>query len=190
MVSYNAVWNGILSGEVDFEYTSQRCPPTECQHTERTNRHKKRLKCQQCEFQDYPDRKAAVYVLREWLDDQNRNVPSPKNLPRIGKVRRTASGRGGATESYGLNSSSGVNRPERRRDRRRKREGESGLPQQWKTNDTAVSAFCWTRRRGSIVLVLFFESPEFSAVGFFVGEEGHCEVFGDGIVGIHSSVDQ
>jgi len=39
MVSYKAAWDGIPCAEVDPEYTSQRCPRTECQHTERANRH-------------------------------------------------------------------------------------------------------------------------------------------------------
>nr|WP_315908547.1 zinc ribbon domain-containing protein [Halapricum hydrolyticum] len=39
---------GIPSDDVDPEYTSQRCPRTACQHTERANRHKKRFKCREC----------------------------------------------------------------------------------------------------------------------------------------------
>lgn len=46
MMSYKAVWKGIPCDKVDPEYTSQRCPRTECQYTERGNRHKKRFKCQ------------------------------------------------------------------------------------------------------------------------------------------------
>jgi len=108
MVSYKAAWNGIPSDDVDPEYTSQRCPRTACQHTERANRHKKRFKCQQCGFQDHADRKAAVCVVQNWFDRETENVPSLETLPRVKKVRRAASGRGGATDSHGPNSGSGV----------------------------------------------------------------------------------
>jgi putative transposase len=111
MVSYKAAWAGIPSDKVDPEYTSQRCPRTECQHIERANRHKKRFKCQECEFQDHSDRKAAVCVVQEWFDEQYGNVPSLNRLPgRVQVMRRAASGRGGATDSHGLVSSSGVYR--------------------------------------------------------------------------------
>ena len=108
MVSYKAAWKGIPSDEVDPKYTSQRCPRTECQYTARANRHKKRFKCQQCEFQDHADRKAAVCVVQEWFDEQYETVPSLETLPRVKKVRRAASGRGGATDSHGHSSCSGV----------------------------------------------------------------------------------
>ena len=110
MVSYKAAWDGIPSDEVDPEYTSQRCPRTECQHTERANRRKKRFKCCKCEFQDHADRKAAVCVVQNWFDEQYGNVPSLETLPRVKKVRRAASGRGGATDSHGHDLCSGVNR--------------------------------------------------------------------------------
>ena len=110
MVSYKAAWEGIPSDDVDPEYTSQRCPRTECQHTERANRRKKRFKCQQCEFQDHADRKAAVCVVQEWLNEQYGNVPSLETLPRVRTVRRAASGRGGATDSHGHDLCSGVDR--------------------------------------------------------------------------------
>jgi IS605 OrfB family transposase len=110
MVSYKADWNGIPSDEVDPEYTSQRCPRTECQHTERANRHKKRFKCCECEFQDHADRKAAVCAVQEWFEEQYGNVPSLETLPRIKKVRRAASGAGGGPDSHGYNLHSGVDR--------------------------------------------------------------------------------
>ena len=110
LVSYKAAWEGIPSEEVDPEYTSQRCPRTECQHTERANRHKKRFKCRECAFQDHADRKAAVCVAQEWFDQQHENVPSLETLPRVKKVRRAASGRGGATDSHGALFASGVDR--------------------------------------------------------------------------------
>jgi IS605 OrfB family transposase len=111
MVSYKAAWDGIPSDKVDPEYTSQRCPRTECQHTERANRYKKRFKCQECAFQDHSDRKASVCVVQEWFDEQYGNVPSLDRLPgRVQVMRRVASGRGGATDSHGLVSSSGVYR--------------------------------------------------------------------------------
>lgn len=110
MVSYKAAWNGIPSDEVNPEYTSQRCPRTECQHAERANRYKKRFKCCQCGFQDHADRKAAVCVVQNWVNEQYGNVPSLETLPHVWKVRRTASGRGGATDSDGPSSGSGVHR--------------------------------------------------------------------------------
>jgi hypothetical protein len=109
MVSYKAAWNGIPSDTVDPAYTSQRCPRTTCQHTARGNRHKKRFKCQQCEFQDHSDRKAAVCVVQKWVDKQTtETVPSLKTLPRVTKVRRTASGAGGGPDSHGVAFASGV----------------------------------------------------------------------------------
>jgi IS605 OrfB family transposase len=108
MVSYKAAWNGMPSDTVDPEYTSQRCPRTECQHTERANRRKKRFRCQQCAFQDHSDRKAAVCVVQEWFDRETGNVPSLNTLPVVRKVRRAASGAGGGPDSHGHNSCSGV----------------------------------------------------------------------------------
>jgi putative transposase len=110
MVSYKAAWHGIPSDEVDPAYTSQRCPRTDCQHTERANRQKKRFKCRQCGFQDHADRKAAVCVVQDWLHRETGNVPSLDTLPGVRKVRRTASGPGGGTDSHGRNSRSGVHR--------------------------------------------------------------------------------
>jgi IS605 OrfB family transposase len=108
MISYKAAWEGIPSDEVDPEYTSQRCPRTECTHTERANRHKKRFKCRQCGFQDHADRKAAVCVVQNWVDEQYGNVPSLKTLPQVRKVRRAASGAGGGPDSHGHTECSGV----------------------------------------------------------------------------------
>ena len=110
MVSYKAAWDAIPSDVVDPEYTSQRCPRTECQHTERANRRKKRFKCCECEFQDHADRKAAVCVVQNWFDREIGNVPSLETLPRVRTVRRAASGRGGATDSHGHDLGSGVDR--------------------------------------------------------------------------------
>ena len=50
MAAYKSAWNGVPSGDVNPEYTSQRCPRTECLHTERANRYKKRFKCKDCGF--------------------------------------------------------------------------------------------------------------------------------------------
>ena len=108
MVSYKAAWDAIPSDKTDPEYTSQRCPRTECQHTEPGNRHKKRFKCKRCEFQDHADWKAAVCVVQNWLDEQYGNVPSLETLPGVRMVRRAASGRGGATDSHGHDLCSGV----------------------------------------------------------------------------------
>jgi len=111
MVSYKAAWKGIPSDDVDPEYTSQRCPRTECQHTERANRHKKRFNCKDCGFQDHADRKAAVCVVQKWFDEEHGNVPSLDRLPgRVRVMRRTASGAGGGPDSHGPSSGSGVDR--------------------------------------------------------------------------------
>ena len=112
MVSYKASWEGIPSDEGDPEYTSQRCPRTECQHTERANRHKKRFKCRECKFQDHSDRKAAVCVVQNWLDEETGTVPVPslETLPHVKKVRRAASGAGGGPDSHGALFASGVHR--------------------------------------------------------------------------------
>ena len=110
MVEYKPAWNGIPSDEVDPEYTSQRCPRTECQHTERGNRDKKRFKCQQCKFQDHSDRKVAVCVIQNWFEQQdNENVPSLETLPRVKTVRRAVSRAGGDPDSH-RSSDSGVDR--------------------------------------------------------------------------------
>ena len=110
MLSYKAAWAGIPTVKTDPEYTSQRCPRTDCQHTARGNRHKKRFKCQQCGFQDHADRKAAVCIVQNWLDERTENVPSLETLPSVRKVRRAASGHGGVTDSHGAISASGVDR--------------------------------------------------------------------------------
>ncbi|WP_255191287.1 transposase [Natronobeatus ordinarius] len=110
MVTYKAAWGGIPSDDVDPAYTSQRCPRTECLHTERANRRWKRFKCMECDFQDHADRKAAVCVAQEWFHEQNENVPSLETLPSVRKVRRTASGLCEEADSHGAVFASGVYR--------------------------------------------------------------------------------
>ena len=112
MITYKAAWRSIPSTDINPEYTSQRCPRTDCLHTERANRHKKRFKCKECGFQDHSDRKAAVCIAQEWFAE-NGNVPSLDMLPRVWKVRRTASGLCEEADSHGLVSSSGVYRREK-----------------------------------------------------------------------------
>ena len=109
MVSYKAAWDGTPSDDVDPEYTSQRCPRTECRHTSRANRHRKRFRCQECGLQDHSDRKAAVCVAQEWITDRDGTVPPLDRLPGFVEVREVVSGRGGATGSHGP-SGSGVDR--------------------------------------------------------------------------------
>ncbi|AXG12034.1 transposase (plasmid) [Haloplanus rubicundus] len=108
MVTYKAAWNRTPSDAVDPKYTSQRCPRTECLHTERANRYKKRFKCKACGFQDHADRKAAVCVAQEWFKKQNKNVLSLDTLPRVKKVRRTASGLCEEADAHGAVFASGV----------------------------------------------------------------------------------
>ncbi|MDQ2049122.1 transposase [Natronolimnohabitans sp. A-GB9] len=109
-ISYKAAWNGIPSQIVDPEYTSQRCPCTDCLHKVRANRRKKRFKRTDCSFQDHADRKAAVCVVQEWLWDRDENVPSLNTLPKVKKVRRTVSGPGGGADPHGPVCGSGVHR--------------------------------------------------------------------------------
>ena len=108
MVTYKAAWNGIPSDDVNPEYTSQRCPRTECLHIERANRYKKRFKCKKCGFQDHADRKAAVCVAQEWFNKQNENVLSLETLPHVRKVRRTVSGLCEEADAHGAVFASGV----------------------------------------------------------------------------------
>lgn len=110
MMTYKAEWCGIPSDVVDPAYTSQRCPRTECLHTERANRRGKRFKCKGCGFQDHADRKAAVCVAQEWFTEQNETVPSLESLPCVRTVRRTASGLCEEADSHGPVFGSGVHR--------------------------------------------------------------------------------
>jgi IS605 OrfB family transposase len=118
MVTYKAAWNGIPSDDVNPEYTSQRCPRTDCLHTERANRYKKRFKCKACGFQDHADRKAAVCVAQEWFKKQNENVLSLETLPRVRKVRRTVSGLCEEADAHGAVFASGVTDTESAQDSR------------------------------------------------------------------------
>jgi len=108
MVTYKAAWQGVPSDDVNPEYTSQRCPRTGCLHIERANRRRKRFKCKKCGFQYHADRKAAVCVAQEWVADHDGNVPSLETLPRVWKVRRTASGLCEEADAHGAVFASGV----------------------------------------------------------------------------------
>jgi len=89
--SYKASFEGIPTGWIDPEYTSQQCPV--CGHTKRGNRRKKRFKCRSCEHQDHSDRSASANIARKGIDKiLEWNVPALDNLPPVRKVRRQASG--------------------------------------------------------------------------------------------------
>ena len=89
--SYKAAFEGIPTGWIDPEYTSQRCPM--CGHTERANRNKKRFKCKECGHQDHSDRGASVNIAVKGIKKhQDWNVPARNSLPVVRKVRRQASG--------------------------------------------------------------------------------------------------
>jgi IS605 OrfB family transposase len=89
--SYKASFEGIPTGGINPEYTSQRCPL--CGHTERANRNKKRFKCRSCGHQDHSDRGASVNIAVKGIEKyQNWNVPALNSLPQVRKVRRQASG--------------------------------------------------------------------------------------------------
>lgn len=89
--SYKASFEGIPTGWINPEYTSQQCPL--CEHTERANRNKKRFKCRTCEHQDHADRSASVNIAMKGIEKhQDWNVPALNSLPQVRKVRRQASG--------------------------------------------------------------------------------------------------
>ncbi|WP_254534873.1 transposase [Halomarina litorea] len=89
--SYKASFEGIPTGWINPEYTSQQCPL--CGHTERANRNKKRFKCKDCAHQDHSDRGASINIaVKGTKDHQDWNVPALNNLPQVRKVRRRASG--------------------------------------------------------------------------------------------------
>lgn len=91
-ITYKAAFDSIPSDEINPEYTSQACSLTECEHTTRANRNKKRFKCVACGWQDHADRNAAINIAKKGLEKLNRNVPALKTLPTVRKVRRQASG--------------------------------------------------------------------------------------------------
>ena len=88
--SYKAAFEGIPTGWINPEYTSQRCPM--CGHTERANRNRKRFKCRDCEHQDHSDRSASVNIAVKGVKKLDWNVPALNSLPVVRKVRRQASG--------------------------------------------------------------------------------------------------
>ncbi|WP_251329449.1 RNA-guided endonuclease InsQ/TnpB family protein [Haloplanus pelagicus] len=89
--SYKAAFEGIPTGWINPEYTSQRCPM--CGHTERANRNKKRFKCRDCEHQDHSDRGASVNIAVKGIEKrQNWTVPALNSLPVVRTVRRQVSG--------------------------------------------------------------------------------------------------
>jgi putative transposase len=89
--SYKTSFEGIPTGWINPEYTSQRCPM--CGHTERANRNKKRFKCKDCSHQDHGDRGASVNIAIKGIKKhQDWNVPALNSLPQVRKVRRRASG--------------------------------------------------------------------------------------------------
>jgi putative transposase len=91
-ITYKAAFQGIPSGEIDPEYTSQACSLPECEHTTRSNRQGKRFKCVMCERQDHADRNAAINIAKKGLKKLDRNVPALKTLPNVRKLRRQVSG--------------------------------------------------------------------------------------------------
>lgn len=66
-----------------------------CGHTERASRHKKRLKCRECEHQDHADRSAGISVTQRWLKRQeNRGMPALNSSHRCGSGRYNGRHRG------------------------------------------------------------------------------------------------
>ncbi|AGB30584.1 IS1341-type transposase [Natrinema pellirubrum DSM 15624] len=91
-ITYKAAFQGIPSDKINPKYTSQACSLTDCEHTTRVNRNKKRFKCVECGRQDHADRNAAINIAKKGLGKLNRNVPALKTLPNVRKMRRQASG--------------------------------------------------------------------------------------------------
>jgi putative transposase len=89
--SYKAAFEGISTGWMNPEYTSQRCPV--CGHTERGNRNKKRFKCRDCGHQDHSNRGASVNIAVKGIrKHQDWNVPALNSPPSSeGVVRKTES---------------------------------------------------------------------------------------------------
>jgi len=85
-ITYKAAFRGIPSDEINPEYTSQECSLTECGHTTRSNRNKKRFKCVVCGRQDHADRNAAINIAKKGLQKLNRDVPALNSLPTVRKV--------------------------------------------------------------------------------------------------------
>jgi IS605 OrfB family transposase len=70
-VAYKAAFEEIPSDDIDPAYTSQTCSFTGCGHTARSNRRKKRFKCNACGRQDHADRNAAVNIAKKGLESLN-----------------------------------------------------------------------------------------------------------------------
>ncbi|MFC4451343.1 transposase [Halorussus aquaticus] len=90
--SYKATFEGIPTAWINPEYTSQMCALTNCEHTEKCNRQKKRFKCLECGRQDHADRNASVNVAKKGAKQLNWTVPALNSLPTVRTVRRQASG--------------------------------------------------------------------------------------------------
>ena len=90
--SYKAAFEGIPTAWIDPEYTSQTCALTNCEHTEQSNRKKKRFRCRSCGHQDHADRNASVNIAKRGMRELSWNVPALNSLPQVRKVRRQASG--------------------------------------------------------------------------------------------------
>ena len=67
-VAYKAAFEGIPSDDIDPAYTSQTCAFTGCEYTARSNRRKKRFRCNACGRQDHADRNAAVNIAKKGLN--------------------------------------------------------------------------------------------------------------------------
>jgi putative transposase len=89
--TYKANFVGIPVVKINPEYTSQEC--VNCGHKSKSNRHKKRFKCQECEYQDHSDRNASINIAERGVKEYvSWNVPSLNNPPVCRTVRRKASG--------------------------------------------------------------------------------------------------
>ena len=83
--SYKASFEDVPTTWINPEYTSQACALTDCEHTERANRNKKRFKCRSCGYQDHADRNASVNIAKKGAKQLDWNVPALNNLPKFGR---------------------------------------------------------------------------------------------------------
>ena len=91
-ITYKAAFQEVPSDDIDPEYTSQACSLSECEHTTRSNRNKKRFNCVECGRQDHADRNAVINIAKKGMRKLDWNVPALNSLPTVRKVRRQASG--------------------------------------------------------------------------------------------------
>jgi IS605 OrfB family transposase len=86
-ITYKANFESIPVVKANPEYTSQEC--LNCGHSSRSNRHKLRFKCVECEWQDHSDRKASVSIAERGIEEIELDwiVPPLNKLPVVRTTR-------------------------------------------------------------------------------------------------------